>query len=77
MIPVFVIYELIIRLSEIEPGIGDYISGTHHDEGIIIKLSNGTLFIPDSVLQMQFKDPELLNKTDLLQLLTQYKKNPV
>ena len=59
-IPLYIYYELLIRLSEIESEIGHYVSSTANEEACILRTTNGTLKVPVNFLKRQFEDPNLI-----------------
>ncbi|RYF26638.1 MAG: hypothetical protein EOO42_01030 [Flavobacteriales bacterium] len=63
--PLFIFHELIIRLAEINPKIGDFSSFLPHDETYTLITDKGSLIVPTHFLQMQFENPALINQTDL------------
>ncbi|QDW25843.1 hypothetical protein FFJ24_013835 [Pedobacter sp. KBS0701] len=64
-IPLYIYYELLIRLSEIESEIGYYVSSTANEEVCILRTTNGTLKVPVNFLKRQFEDPNLINQDEL------------
>lgn len=71
-IPIFVIYELLIRIHQLDPAIGSYVSHSYNTNGAVVITTTGTFRIRKAILNRQFRDPELVFDTDLLQIL---KKN--
>jgi len=71
--PVFVFHELVFRLAEINTAIGRYISYKPNDDTFILTTYSGTLIVPSHFIEMQFKDPELISRTDLLILASNFK----
>ncbi|SEA65933.1 hypothetical protein [Pedobacter hartonius] len=65
-IPVFVIYELLLRVQRFDPSIGSYKSHTFNTSGAVVITSNRKLRIRKAILNRQFKDPELVFESDLL-----------
>lgn len=70
---VYVIYELLIRAQEFDPGIGDYQSYKKINGGISVITTRGSLDIPAYLLGKQFNNPSLVNQKDILDLLGTYK----
>ncbi|WP_158796148.1 hypothetical protein [Pedobacter sp. L105] len=68
-IPIFIIYELIIRIQRFDPSIGSYVSHTFNQQVAVVITTTGTLRIKNAILNRQFKDPELVTDTDLRQLV--------
>lgn len=72
-IPLYIYYELLIRLSEIESEIGHYVSSTTDHEVCIIRTTNGTVKVPLNLLQKQFNDPNLIKQDELITLSKGFK----
>ena len=68
-IPVYVIYELLIRLNELNPAVGDYISNKKINEGTLVRTSTGIIALSDGVLSRQFHDPSTISQHEILDLL--------
>ena len=66
--PLYIYYELLIRLSEIESEIGHYVSSTANEEVCILRTTNGTVKVPVNFLKRQFEDPNLINRGELVEL---------
>ncbi|UKT65879.1 hypothetical protein [Pedobacter mucosus] len=73
--PHYIFYELLIRLAEIEPEIGYYISNTTSNGICILRTNTGTLVVPDSLLIKQSTDPNQIAKDDLYNLLKNFEQN--
>ena len=69
-IPLYIIYELLIRVNQINPSIGSYNSHSFNTAGAVITTSSGKLRIRKALLNRQFKDPELISSSDLILLTT-------
>ncbi len=72
-IAVYVIYELLVRLQELNPAVGEYISYKKINAGISVQTSTGLVFIPEHLLSTQFNNPAAINPSDLLSLLDSFK----
>jgi len=72
-IAVYVIYELLIRLQDLNPGIGEYISNKKKDENILVRTSTGHLTIPERILQRQFHEPTAISQQEILDVLDNFK----
>lgn len=70
--PIFIFYELLIRLSEIDPEIGEYLSHNDFDHQFSIRTTNGVLSLPKDVLEKQFNDPEMLTQADLQSVVSNF-----
>ncbi|MEH6307727.1 hypothetical protein RYH73_18890 [Olivibacter sp. CPCC 100613] len=68
-IPVFVIHELIIRLQEIDPLVGEYKHHYFSAEEAVVETSHLQLRFPMYLLRQQFQDPELISHDELRQQL--------
>ncbi|WP_316846230.1 hypothetical protein [Pedobacter psychrodurus] len=73
--PLYIYYELLIRLSEIEAEIGHYVSSTADHEVCIIRTTNGTVKVPVNVLKRQFEDPNLISNEELMLLIKTFRPN--
>ena len=69
-IPLYIIYELLIRVNQINPAIGSYSSHTFNTAGAVIITTSGKLRVRNALLNRQFKDPELISSADLALLAT-------
>jgi hypothetical protein len=72
-ISVYVIYELLIRLQELNPAVGDYVSNKRSSDGILVRTSNGTIDIPEGILSAQFNNPSSITQNEILNLLARFK----
>jgi hypothetical protein len=72
-ISVYVIYELLIRLQELNPGIGEYVSNKRSADGILVRTSSGTIEIPENILSLQFNNPSSIGQHEILGLLDRFK----
>lgn len=71
----YVIYELLIRLQEIDPAVGEYLSYKKISAGIKVQTTGGSLEIPDTLLEQQFHRPEGILAGDLLGILGSFQPN--
>ncbi|WP_293741477.1 hypothetical protein [uncultured Pedobacter sp.] len=71
--PLYIYYELLIRLSEIESGIGDYVSSDANDENCVLRTTNGIITVPINLLRRQSADPNLINLDELIALSKNFK----
>lgn len=74
-IPVYVIYELLIRLQELSPIIGDYLQNKTTKDGILVQTSMGIISISEDILFRQFNDPSSISKLELLSLLENFQSS--
>ena len=68
----YVIYELLIRLQELDPMVGNYITNKKTDNGILLRTSTGHLAIPDDILLRQFTDATIISKHEIEDLLNHF-----
>ncbi|PWS26306.1 hypothetical protein DHW03_16090 [Pedobacter yonginense] len=66
--PLYLYYEILIRLEEFVPNIGDYLSALEQENDCLIKTTTGQLRISKAVLMKQFNDPNLISKSELAEL---------
>ena len=71
-LPTYLIVELLIRLSPFNAAIGDYKNHTHYDEGVLVKTTNGTIHFTKSLLNNQFKSPELITDEILIKTASSF-----
>lgn len=74
-IAAYVIYELLIRLQELKPEVGEYLTYKKISGGIKVQTTKGNLEMPDTVLDMQFHHPESVMNSDLLSMIESFKSN--
>lgn len=65
----YVIYELLVRLQELDPAVGGYVSFKKIQAGICVQTTNGPLDIPNILLDLQFNNPVAISDSDLKNLL--------
>jgi hypothetical protein len=70
----YVIYELLIRLQEIDPTIGEYQSYKKIKAGIIVLTTIGTFEISDQMLDLQFHNPDAVAASDLKEMLGSFQE---
>jgi hypothetical protein len=71
--PLYVLYELLIRLTELDPMIGDFHTHKQMENGAIIRTNNGSLNVPKHILKKQFSSPSEVTEADLKQLVNEFK----
>lgn len=69
----YVIYELLIRLQELNPGVGEYVSNRKTEHGILVRTSTGVIPIPEDILLRQHSNPTGVNQQEILNLLGGFK----
>lgn len=70
---VYVIYELLIRVQELNPEVGEYISYKKINGGVSVRTTNGSIEMPDGLLQEQFNNPTSIRESQILALLDSFK----
>jgi len=66
-LPTYAIVELLIRLAPYNPSIGDYKNHSNYDNGVMVKTTGGTICFAESLIIEQFRAPELVSETILLE----------
>lgn len=64
---------MLIRLQELNPGVGEYFSFKKTDTGVLVITTTGHLNIPSAVLEKQFQDPESITSDELTIILDTFK----
>ncbi|WP_448700903.1 hypothetical protein ACFGVR_02450 [Mucilaginibacter sp. AW1-3] len=64
-IPTYAIVELLIRLEQIDPHIGDYKDHAIYTDAVIVKTTLGHITFPKTLIAQQFNQPELISITEL------------
>lgn len=70
--PVFIFHELVLRFSDINRGIGRYISSTIDNGECLIKTTSGMIRIGLGLLDKQYHDPKQINQEELQQLVSNF-----
>jgi len=68
-IATYVIYELLIRMKELNPDIGDFISCKRTENGILVQTTSEPVLIPEQIYQQQFENPSSISTIELLSLI--------
>lgn len=68
--PVFIFHELVLRFSDINRGIGKYISSTIDNGECLINTTTGHMKVAFSFLEKQYNNPKLISNEELQQLAT-------
>ena len=66
--PVFIFHELVLRFSDINRGIGRYISNTIENGQCLIRTTSGRISIELGLLEKQYRDPRTISAEELQQL---------
>jgi hypothetical protein len=72
---VYIIYELLIRLQELKPDVGDYLSNKTTTDGIVVFTSTGKIVIPDTIILRQINTPASITTYELIILLDSFIAN--
>ncbi|OCX50851.1 hypothetical protein BEL04_19175 [Mucilaginibacter sp. PPCGB 2223] len=64
-LPTYAIVELLIRLAQIGPHIGDYKDHAIYTDTVIVKTTLGHITFSKSLIKAQFNQPELISDTEL------------
>ncbi len=70
--PVFIFHELVLRFSDINRGIGRYISSTIDNGECLIKTTSGILRIGLGLLDLQYRDPKQISDEELSQIVARF-----
>ncbi|RZK69077.1 MAG: hypothetical protein EOO92_22385 [Pedobacter sp.] len=70
---VYVFYELLIRLQELDPAVGEYSSFKKTDEGVTLNTTTGSMEVLEHLLSMQFNTPALITSAELLNILKTFR----
>lgn len=73
--PLYVYYELLIRLSATEHEFGDFVSISGNDDLGILRTTHGTIAVSKELIERQFKDPGLITQAELVSLASTFKAN--
>lgn len=68
-IATYVIYELLIRMKELNPDIGDFVSCKKTENGILVQTTSAPIMIPERIYQQQFENPAAISTIELLSLI--------
>lgn len=71
-IATYVIYELLIRLQELNPGVGQYVFSKKNGNGALLRTSTGSIEIPEELLIKQFQHPSSIHRDEILKLLKSF-----
>ena len=71
--PVFIFHELIVRFGEIDRSIGRFLSTENGEKDVIITTTNGKLKIDLETLEKQYRNPRLIDKNELANLLAGFR----
>jgi len=71
--PVFIFHELVLRFSDINRGIGRYISSTIDNGECLIRTTSGIISITLGILDKQYHQPQLISKEELQELVSGFR----
>lgn len=66
--PLYIYFEILLRLSEFVPNIGNYRSVSEIDGMCLIRTSTGQIEVPKDLLALQFSAPDEISRERLLEL---------
>ena len=67
-IATYVVYELLIRLNELNADVGDFVSCKKTEQGISVQTTSRQLTIPESLYRRQFENTAEISTIELLSL---------
>jgi hypothetical protein len=70
--PVFIFHELVLRFSEINRGVGRYISNKFEDDECLINTTSGWIKIKLNLLEKQYFNPKLISNEELQELAADF-----
>jgi len=71
--PLFLYYELLIRLTIFKPEIGEFRSVMPFDDHVLLKTDRGMIDIPVEIMNMQFNDPRLIPEREIVKLAAAFR----
>ncbi len=74
VLPVYAIVELLIRLTDFEPQIGDYRGHRAVDDQVIVKTTNGSIILSNDLVLRQFHTPENITTDELIRLAASFNR---
>lgn len=72
-LPTYAIVELLIRLSQFNPLVGDYRGHAIYNDGVIVKTTHGSITFTQALIKQQFDDPQVITDAELITVLTLFK----
>ena len=72
-LPTYAIVELLIRLAQINPHIGDYKDHAIYTDAVIIKTTLGHITFSKTLIKQQFNHPEVITETELKDVAATFK----
>lgn len=71
--PLFLYYELLIRLTIFRPEIGEFSSALPFDDHVLLKTDRGMIDIPLEMINRQFNDPRLISEREIAKLAAAFR----
>jgi len=68
-LPAYAIVELLIRLAQIDPHIGDYKGHAISVDSAVVKTTNGKIPLLKTLIWQQFEQPDLITEADLKEVI--------
>ncbi len=72
-LPTYAIVELLIRLAQIDPHIGDYKGHAVYTDAVIVKTTLGNITFSKTLIGQQFNHPELITEAELKKVAKTFK----
>lgn len=72
-LPTYAIVELLIRLAQIDPHIGDYKGHTIYTDAVTVKTTLGHITFSKPLIAQQFNHPELITEAALKKVAKTFK----
>jgi hypothetical protein len=66
--PLYLYYELLVRLAEFRPEIGSFVSVFASDSHLVLSTDTGVLEISSGLMYRQFNDPDTVSKEEIRKL---------
>jgi len=73
-LPLYAIVELLMRVTGINPQIGNYKNHAERRDQVVVKTSNGTIQLSRALVLSQFHRPEDIEKRDLESLASRFRR---
>ncbi len=71
-IPVYAIVEVLIRVSNFDEGIGNYLNHVVQPEWVVIRTSKGVITFSNDLIAKQLEQPEKITNEELLDALANF-----
>jgi hypothetical protein len=70
--PLYLYYEVLVRVREVRPNIGEYQFALVAENSVVINTTMGKLHISKDLLLSQFKDPDQISIAQIEALASQF-----